>query len=81
MDISNLDYTTKNFIFVSKEGDEFPEKYHCPKKIIESVASIVKNRMEMKNCELDLTKRKNSLLKRIIKFEDAFIEGACKSLQ
>ena len=80
MDISNLDYTTQNFIFVKNDCDELPEKFHCPKKIIESVAAIVHNRIKANTVELHLTKRRISLLKRIVKFEDAFVEGACKAL-
>ena len=80
MDIPNLDYTTKNYIFIKKEGDANLEKYPWPQTIVESVATIVKIRMETKNCELDISKRRNSLLQRIIKFEDAFVEGACKTI-
>ena len=80
LDISNLDYTAKNFIYVKKDGRETPEKHHCPKKIIESIAAIVHNRMETKHVELCINKNRISLLKKIVKFEDEFVEGACQTL-
>ena len=80
MDIPNLDYTTKNFIFVKKDGDEKTNKYACPKTIIDSVALIVKKRMDNKHYEVEISKKNCSLLKRMTKFEDEFVEGACKTL-
>ena len=65
---------------MKKEGNENPEKYPCPKTVIQSVANIVKKRFETMNCELDISEGRNLLLQRIIKFEDAFVEGACKTL-
>ena len=80
LDISNLDYTTKNFIYVKKDGLEIPEKHHCPQNIVKSVASIVHNRMETKHVELCINKSRLALLKKIVKFEDDFVEGACQML-
>ena len=79
MDISNLDYTTKSIIYVKKCGKETPEKYECSKKLVESVASIVRARMLARTEELHNAQQRKALLRRIAKLEDAFVEGVCKT--
>ena len=80
MDIPNLDYTTKSYIYVKNEDHEKPAKYSWPRTITDAVASIVKKRLEKKNSKLDKSKKRNSLLRKMIKFEDEFVEGVCKTL-
>ena len=79
LDLSNIDYATKNFIFVKKEDDDVPKKIPCPKKMVDSVALIIKRRFDCKNAEVSTSSKRIELLKNIKEYEDAFVEYACKT--
>ena len=70
----------KHYTYVKKAGQEKLEKHHCPQSIIQSVARIVNKRIERKSAEIRSTKSRIDLLKKIVEYEDNFVEGACKTL-
>lgn len=80
LDIPNLDYTTESYIYIVRDGFDLPERYTWPRGIIHAVADIVKQRHILLHNKHAENKRRESLLRKVNKMEDEFVETACKTL-
>ena len=80
LDIPNLDYTTESYIYIVRDGFDLPERYTWPRGIIHAVADIVKQRHILLHNKHAENKRRESLLRKVNRMEDEFVETACKTL-